>query len=684
MDEQPFRILLIDDDADSLLITKGLLAQASDVRCEVEWMGNYESGLEALRRGGYRACLLDYQLGERDGLELLHQAVAEGCRVPVIMLTGRGEHAIDLRAMNAGAADYLDKATLDPSRLERSIRYAAERQRLSDALEGQARELRSNAAELELFRKRQVEELSHAIHDRLAELEALFEIAPVGIWVAHDPECRRITGNKYGENLMEVPRGANISQSSPEGERLGFKISRGGRELTPDELPLQYAAKHGVAVLNYELDFRMPDGRILNAMGNAVPLFGKDGRVRGAMATSWDITSVKQAAEEARKWEAKLQQTQKLESLGVLAGGIAHDFNNLLTGILGYADLALLELPPAAPVRYLVEQTVEGARRAAELTGQMLAYSGKGRFVVQPVLLADAVRDISHLLQVSISKKCVLKYHFEPDAPAIETDATQLRQIIMNLIINASEAIGDRDGIITVTTGTMVCARSDLADCYLDENLPEGRYAFAEVADTGCGMTQETLARIFDPFFTTKTTGRGLGLAAVLGIVRGHRGVIKVASQPGRGTSFRVLFPVCERAPVSVPTNPSTGAPARAVGTILVIDDEHWVRDLARSMLRSMGFEVLLAANGREGVDIFKAQGDRIAAVLLDLTMPQMGGEETFRELRRVRADVRVILSSGYNEESATSQIDGAGLVGFLQKPYRYEALAEVMRRATQ
>lgn len=682
MNGKPIRLLLIDDDEDSLPITQGLLSQVKGrLSYELEWVDTYEAGLARLRRGGYDACLLDYRLGAQDGLELLRQARAEGCRGPVIMLTGQADHAIDVQATRAGAADYLVKESLDASHLERSIRYAVERQRLLDTLEKQAEELQNNARELERFRQQQVEKLSQTIRDRLAELEALFEIAPVGIWIAHDRDCRRITANKYGEELMKVPQGTIPSFSTPAGEQCQYKVCKNGRGLTSDEFPLQYAARHGIPVRNYQLDLHLGDGGVINLMGNAVPLFGESGEVRGAVTTFWDITPVKQAAEERRKLEAKLQQTQKLESLGAMAGGIAHDFNNLLTGILGYADLALLVLPPTSPARHYIEQAIKGSRRAAELTGQMLAYSGKGCFVVQPLLLSEVVQDTSHLLQVSISKKSALSYQFEAYAPAIEADAVQLRQIIMNLIINASEAIGNHCGMITVTTGVMDCTRSYLADSYLDENLPEGRYAFLEVADTGCGMSAETLDRIFDPFFTTKATGRGLGLAAVLGIVRSHHGAIKITSQPGQGTNVRVLFPASERTPVSLAVSEPPGPNQWATGIVLVIDDEQWVRDLARSMLQKMGYQVLVAANGREGIEVFKAQGEQISVVLLDLTMPQMGGEETFRELRQIRSDVRVVLSSGYDEESATSKIT-TGLAGFLHKPYRYEELELALRRA--
>ncbi len=397
-----------------------------------------------------------------------------------------------------------------------------------------------------------------------------------------------------------------------------------------------------------------------------------------------EIASREKAEEERRKLEDQFQQTQKLESLGVLAGGIAHDFNNLLTSILGYADLASRELSASSIAREHIEEVMTGARRAAELTNQMLAYSGKGKFVVEPVNLSDLVGGMSRLLQVSISKRCVLQNRLDPAVPAVEADAQQLRQVVMNLIINAADAIGEADGVIGVTTGAIDCDRAYLSEVYLDDRLPEGRYVFLEVADTGCGMTAETKARIFDPFFTTKFTGRGLGLAAVLGIVRGHKGGIKVYSEPGRGTTFKVLFPAVAAAAVRSGARAGLTDGWQAGGTVLVVDDEEAIRKLAVRMFQAMGFEVLTAADGREGVEVFRRHADRVRLVLLDMTMPHMSGEEAFREMRRVRADMKAVLTSGYNEQTATSQFAGKGLAGFIQKPFGYDALVRVVRAVLQ
>ena len=385
-----------------------------------------------------------------------------------------------------------------------------------------------------------------------------------------------------------------------------------------------------------------------------------------------------------RQWEAQLQHTQRLESLGVLAGGIAHDFNNLLAGILGSAELALLRLPQDAPARPEVEQIVTATHRAADLTGQMLAYSGRGTFRVQPVLLSALIREMEPLLRASLRKTCALEFHLGESLPAIEADATQLRQVLLNLVLNAGEAIGDAAGVVTARVAVRECDRAYLAGGVLDAKLPEGPYVALEVTDTGCGMSGETQAKMFEPFFTTKFTGRGLGLAAVLGIVRGHRGTIRVTSEPGRGTQIEVLFPPTTR-PVIAPPALAPVPPAwRGEGTILVVDDEAHIRAGAAQALEHAGFTVLTAADGREAVAVFRQHAEAVRAVLLDLTMPNMDGAATARELRQIRPDVRIVLTSGYTAEEATRQFTERDLVGFLQKPYGLKNLIAAVRDALE
>ena len=396
---------------------------------------------------------------------------------------------------------------------------------------------------------------------------------------------------------------------------------------------------------------------------------GKD----GILTVVSDVTETRRLAE-------KLQNAQKAESLGVLAGGVAHDFNNLLVSMLGNAGFALLELPPESPVRNVIEDIQTAARRASELTRQLLAYSGRGRFVLGRLDLGKVVGEMTHLLSAVISKNVILKYSFAKSLPPIEGDPTQIRQIVMNLITNASDAIGERSGIVTVATSLIDADRAYLADTFLDDELQAGFYVCLEISDTGVGMTPETRAKIFDPFFSTKFTGRGLGLAAALGILRAHRGAIKVYSEVGRGTTFKVLFPAAAGAVDEPLLSVTAHDAALETGTVLVVDDDPTVRSVVKRILVQRGFEVITAPDGVAALQVYAESRDRIRAVILDVTMPVMGGEETFRRLRQLDANVRVLLTSGYSEQEATSRFAGKGLAGFLAKPFTPAELIERMR----
>jgi CheY-like chemotaxis protein len=365
----------------------------------------------------------------------------------------------------------------------------------------------------------------------------------------------------------------------------------------------------------------------------------------------------------------------------VLAGGVAHDFNNLLTGILGNASLALDGTPPRHPNRELLDDVVRAAERAADLTRQLLAYAGKGRFIVRAVDLSEMVRDISELMFVSVPRHVQLRLELSDALPAIEADPGQLQQIVMNLILNGAEAIGTEPGTVVVRTSAQHVDESFIGTFPGEGwSLSAGPHVLLEVHDTGCGMSRETMARIFDPFFTTKFTGRGLGLSAVQGVVRSHRGALRVRSEPGQGTTFNILLPA--HAAVSAEGVPDTSArDLTGTGTILIVDDEDIVRDTACHTLERFGYRTLAASNGAEAVAVFRVKRQEIDAVLLDLTMPVMGGEEALRELSAIDPSVRVLLSSGYNEMEAVQRFAGKGLAGFVQKPYTAAALAGGVKR---
>ena len=477
--------------------------------------------------------------------------------------------------------------------------------------------------------------------------------------------CEAITG--YGRDELQNHRGAAYFDLVHPDDREWLRIKRRSAfdARTPCQNEYRILDKHGV-----ERWVSERAAGVYDAFGNLLFI---DGFIQ-------DITASRQALDEREQLNRKMQETQKLESLGVLAGGIAHDFNNLLTGIIGNASMAAMDLPEDSPIQEYVAQINEASERAADLCRQMLAYSGRGRFFVQRIDLGRLVEETAQMLKISIGKKAALRFHLEKNLPAMEGDPTQIRQIIMNLVINASEAIGEKGGVIDLSAGVTTVDRACLAGTMGAPELPEGDYVFLEVSDDGSGMSAETQARIFDPFFTTKFTGRGLGLAAVLGIVRGHRGAMKVESEPGCGTTFRLLFPAVSD-PVDAAQPGSLSQPEwRGEGTVLLVDDEDAIRSTVARMLRTMGLDPVPVADGREAVEMFRAAPARFKLVLLDLTMPEMDGEQTFTELRRLSGDVRVVLMSGYNQQEALTRFTGKGLSNFLQKPFTITALREVMQ----
>ncbi len=385
---------------------------------------------------------------------------------------------------------------------------------------------------------------------------------------------------------------------------------------------------------------------------------------------------------ERKKFERQLQHTQKLESVGLLAGGIAHDFNNLLTGILGNAMLALADLPDDSSVRQYIRDVIGASERAGDLTRQLLAYAGKGRFVVERVGVSELAREIQALIHSSIPKTVTVELALAPDLPSIEADPSQIQQLIMNLVINGAEAIGEGTaGSVTVRTGLRTLTQGMAEAQFPGESMPPGEYVSLEVRDTGCGMDDVTKSRIFDPFFTTKFTGRGLGLAAAQGIVRVHKGVMRVSSRPGSGTSFEVLFPAVAARPSQRLETDSSGT-LRGSGNILVIDDEAIVRIFTERALRRYGYAVVSAANGEIGIRLFAENKDMIDLVILDLSMPVMDGRATLEGIRRIRQDVPVILSSGYDKAETVRTIGAERLAGYLHKPYGVRKLMELVAEA--
>jgi PAS domain S-box-containing protein len=411
------------------------------------------------------------------------------------------------------------------------------------------------------------------------------------------------------------------------------------------------------------------------ASGIMTPLWHPDGGLRGFAKIMRDIT-------ERKTNEVAMREAQKLESIGLLAGGIAHDFNNLLTGIIGNASLASEDLPPSAPTKRLIDDVITAGQRAADLTRQLLAYSGKGRFRVENVNISDAVAEILELIHASIPERVQLQLRLQQDLPAIEADPTQIQQVAMHLVINAAEAI-ENGGTIKIWTGRERLDREHLAKTEGLNQLTPGEYVVFQVEDNGSGMHEDTKSRIFDPFFTTKFTGRGLGLAAVAGIVRGHRGAIQVLSLPGVGSTFRVLLPSAGRAAAASKGEQAPASEIRGSETILVADDDRLVREISRKALERYGYRVITAENGKEAVELFKASSD-IALVVLDLAMPLMDGQEAYRRMKAIRPEAPILISSGYSELMASSRFGPGEMEGFIQKPYTARQFTERVQKVLQ
>ncbi len=640
--------------------------------------------------------VVDQSLPGMSGLELCNVILGEDAPPPVVILTGSGSEELAVRALKAGVDDYLVKdiaggyLELLPVVLHDVVRKHADRLARQHAEQQEklfAGELQAVVAITdELIACLTADDLLRRTVELAREKLGLERCA---IFVEDGSLVRGTYGtDPHGRTTDEHQHAFPKDEAWAERFRASAPLSRRWRvAIEPrtywDGRQARDAAEAGWVASTTIRDMRQ----------HPIAVFCNDAAISGApcderkqevvavfCSVLGSIMGRIRADEERRELEGQIQQAQKLESLGVLAGGIAHDFNNFLTGILGNASIVLAELPEGSEVRRSVEHIETAAQRAADLTRQMLAYSGKGSFVAQPIDLTELVEEMTDFLKASISKKAALQCDLARGLPAIEADASQVRQVVMNLITNASEALGDDTGTIAISTGALECDRACLSTTYLGEEMAEGQYVYVEVRDSGCGMDRETLGRIFDPFFTTKFSGRGLGLAATLGIVRGHRGALKVDSEPGRGTTFRILFPASSKAAREVAPREISGQGWQGSGTILVVDDEPLVLQLASNILERAGFSVLTATDGVQGVNKFRENASDILVVLLDMTMPRMSGAEVFREIRGMRSDARVLLSSGYSEEEARHRFEGEGPVGFLHKPYRSAALLDKLR----
>ncbi|MGQ0635793.1 MAG: response regulator [Planctomycetaceae bacterium] len=533
---------------------------------------------------------------------------------------------------------------------------------------------------LEMFAAHAANELQRlraeqALRDSEERLRLAFDAARMGAW-DWDTSGTHIRYSDNIEQLLGVPWVAD--HSDPDACAA---------TVHPDDLPGLVAAVHA-ALRNeaeFALEFRivLPDGSWRWLANKAQVHFDDRRQPKRMIGVAWDVTEHKRAEEDRRRLELQVRQMQKFETLGMLAGGVAHDFNNLLQVIISHATLAADQCVGAAEVQASLENIETAARRAGELTHQLLAFAGKGPAALEAVDLSALALEMQQLLEATVAGRARLIGQFASDVPRVAADPTQMRQVLLNLILNAAEALPDSGGTIHLTTGVANLTAEHLAALAPGVDLEEGRFVRLEVSDTGVGLTDEVRARMFDPFFSTRATGRGLGLSMVLGIVKRHRGAIQVDSEVGAGTTIAVLLPAAPAAgpPAFAPpdVSPQIAAPE---GYVLVVDDDEKVRVSARLLLESMGFRTQAVGDGCAAlVHVRESRGD-VAAVLLDLAMPGLDGRDTLRELRHTHPDLPVVLCSGYTDAEAGRLTASTHASGFLQKPYRARELREAILRA--
>ncbi|MHC4550991.1 MAG: PAS domain S-box protein [Planctomycetota bacterium] len=502
--------------------------------------------------------------------------------------------------------------------------------------------------------RRRTEQHLRAIVEHTNELVYLRSL-PEGTLLFVSPSCERLTGYTPEEYV-----------------RLASEIVLHDHPASEDVAATWAGIRSGAldSIAPYTRAIRHKNGQVRIHQVHENYAVHEGARV--LMGIAVDVTEIREAQE-------AMQHSEKLTSLGILAGGIAHDFNNLLVGVLGNARLAATSLTPTAPARTYLEEVETAAQRAADLCRQMLAYAGKAQFRVEVFDLSGLVAEMTELVRASIPKTVTVQVLLARELPPVEGDPAQIRQVVMNLLTNASEAIGADAGDIIVSSGVMEADGEYLRATEAGEHLKRGRYVFVEVTDTGCGMDPATRARLFEPFFTTKFEGRGLGLAGVLGIVRGHRGGLHVASALGRGTTVRLLLP-CAALPVTpAAPEPLVSAPGEAPETILVVDDEDLVRDVSCGLLEAAGHRVLGAAHGAEAIQILHDHGAEVDGVLLDMTMPGLSVEETFAALREMRPGLPVILTSGYEQSEVLDRLTRHEATAFVHKPFTPEQLTSAL-----
>jgi two-component system cell cycle sensor histidine kinase/response regulator CckA len=525
--------------------------------------------------------------------------------------------------------------------------------------------------------RRQVEAersaLNETLRQRVTELETLLDVLPVAVGIAEDPQCQTIRVNPAFAKLLALPPGANASKSAPPGEApTSFRVFRKGKELAPEELPMQIAAMQGVEVRDFEEEVVWNDGTTLRLLGYAAPLYDEQGAIRGSVGAFIDITA-------RARLEEQLFQARKLESIGRLAGGIAHDFNNLLTAIMGYVELAGRKLEADHPCAEDLEQIRKATDRAADLTGQLLAFARRQVIEPKTINLNELIYNLRNILQRLIGEHIQLLIETAEKLHPVRVDPSQFEQILINLVINARDAIPVEGGKITIETSNIFL---DEEYARQHEGVTSGEYVMLAVTDTGSGMEEAVRLQIFEPFFTTKERGRGtgLGLATCYGIVKQAGGHIWLYSEVGKGSTFKIYLPRAAGAEESMTAPAAFSTPLGGTETILVVEDEEVVRGLATTALRGLGYRVWEATNGSQALQIARGREAEIALLITDVVMPKMSGKELAERLQAVNPALKVLFVSGYTQNTIVQHgVLEPGIV-FLPKPFAPSTLSQKVR----
>ncbi|NER99094.1 MAG: response regulator [Symploca sp. SIO1B1] len=625
MDNPPVQVLLVDDDEDDYTLTRDLLAE-SPTNFELEWVATYEAALAQIDQREYDVYLFDYRLGERNGLELLREAVARGCQGPIILLTGQGAQEVDMEAIKAGAADYLDKSQISSPWLERSIRYAIERQQAQQKIREQA---------------------------------ALLDVATDGILVINLQD-QILFWNKGAQQIYGWDSEELLDKDA---HKLLFKEEKLPRLAEIQQIVALKGNWYG------ELQQVTKQGKEITVQSRWTLVQNYRQQPQSILIVNSDITEKKQL-------EAQFLRAQRMESIGTLAGGIAHDLNNVLAPILMSVQLLALSIPDDDRSQQWLEILENNTKRGADLVKQVVSFARgiKGDHTI--VQVRHLLGEIRQIAQETFPKLIKIKTDIPPNLWTVSGDATQLHQVFMNLCVNARDALTD-GGTLSIS-GQNLAIDEHYARMNLDAQV--GLYIVITVADTGAGIPPEILDRIFEPFFTTKELGQGtgLGLSTVMGIIKSHGGFVNVYSELGQGTKFKVYLPAVKAADTE--SEEQLELPIGQKELVLLVDDELAIREITKTSLETYQYRVMMAKDGIEAIALYTEYQDDISIVLVDMMMPEMNGPNTIRSLQEINPQVKIIAVSGLAASDKLNQASIMGIKTFLYKPYTAQELLTAIK----